>query len=50
MGENLEISGGKNGVKFIPIHDKPKSAIAKISKMLPIICNGFINIPSLYFS
>ena len=47
MGENLEISGGKNGVKFIPTHDKPKSAIAKINKMPPIICNGFINTPSL---
>ena len=37
IGENLEISGGKNGVKFIPTQDNPKSAIANTIKMLPII-------------
>ena len=38
IGENLPISGGKKGVRFIPIKDKPKSAIAKTIKTIPKIC------------
>ena len=38
IGENLPISGGKKGVRFIPIKDKPKSAIAKTTRIIPIIC------------
>jgi len=37
IGENLTISGGKKGVRFIPIKDKPKSAIAKTIKTIPKI-------------
>ena len=38
IGENLPISGGKKGVRFMPIKDKPKSAIAKTIKTIPKIC------------
>ena len=37
IGENLLISAGKKGVRFTPIKDKPKSAIAKTIKIIPII-------------
>ena len=37
IGENLPISGGKKGVRFMPIKDKPKSAIAKTIKTIPKI-------------
>ena len=35
IGENLLISAGKKGVRFTPIKDKPKSAIAKTIKIIP---------------
>ena len=37
IGVNLEISGGKKEVKFIPTYDNPKSAIPAAIKMYPII-------------
>jgi hypothetical protein len=38
IGENLLISAGKKGVRFMPIKDKPKSAIANTIKIIPKIC------------
>ena len=37
IGENLLISAGKKGVRFMPIKDKPKSAIANTIKIIPKI-------------
>ena len=37
IGENLLISAGKKGVRFTPIKDKPKSAIANTIRIIPKI-------------
>ena len=37
IGENLLISAGKKGVRFMPIKDKPKSAIANTIRIIPKI-------------